>query len=79
MNKVDEKLLKKLPKYAQEWEWIYLEKTYDGSAGIDANCKASKDDPEQGNIVFVCDNWEEFIWWVRQYKKEFRTQHREEN
>ena len=73
---INEKLFKKLPKYAQEWEWIYLEKGYTGY-GIDANCKASKDDPDQANLVFVCDNWEEFIWWVRQYNSNRRAQNRE--
>lgn len=76
MNTIDQKLLRKLPKYAQEWEWIYLEKGYTGF-GIDANCKASKDDDNKANLVFVCDNWEEFIWWVRRYKSEFSAQHRE--
>lgn len=75
-TKVDPKLLNKLPKYAQEWEWIYLEKGYTGF-GIDAHCKASKDDPDQSNLVFVCDNWDEFMWYVRKYKSEFRAQHRE--
>lgn len=75
--KITEKLLKKLPKYAQEWEWIYLENGYTGF-GIDANCKAHKDDPDQRNLVFVCDTWEEFIWYVRKYKSEFQAQHRED-
>lgn len=73
---VDKKLFEKLPKYAQKWEWIYLEKGYTGF-GIDANCKADKNDKNQANLVFTCDNWEEFIWWIRQYKNEFKSQHRE--
>ena len=75
-NIVDAKLFNKLPKYAQEWDWIYLEKGYTGF-GIDANCKASKDDTDQTNLVFTCDNWDEFIWWIRKYKSEFRAQYRE--
>lgn len=76
MNTIDAKLLSKLPKYAQNWDWLYLEKGYTGF-GIDANCKAKSDDPDQSNLVFVCDNWDEFIWWVRKYNSEYRSQHRE--
>lgn len=74
---ITKKLFDKLPKYAQQWEWIYLEKGYTGF-GIDACCKASKDDANQSDLVFTCDNWDEFIWWVRAYKNEFRAQHRDE-
>lgn len=73
---INKKLFDKLPKYAQKWEWIYLQSGYTGF-GIDANCKASEDDNNKANLVFVCDSWEEFIWWVRKYKSEHQAQNRE--
>jgi hypothetical protein len=76
MNKISEKLMKKLPKYAQAWEWTYLYQGGFGGFEIDASCKASKEDSNQEDLVFVCDNWEEFIWWVRRYKRELIPQHR---
>lgn len=72
--KVNEKLFNKLPKYAQSWEWILLDGGYTGF-GIDAICKARDDDANKEDVSFVCDNWQEFIWWVRQYNKELRRQH----
>lgn len=73
-EKVSKQLFDKLPKYAQAWDWKNLVKNSDG---IDAHCKAHKDDPNQEDIFFICDNWEEFLWWVRQYNKNFRSQHRD--
>ena len=76
MLRVDKKLVEKLPKYAQSWKWIQLEKNAFGISGrncyVDAICEPLEDDEEKDQVAFTCDNWEEFIWWVRQYKKSHR-------
>ena len=72
MLTVDKKLLAKLPKYAQNWKWIQLQRS--GNC-IDALHEAldgdnrKEDDPL---VEYTCDNFEEFIWYVRKYNKEFR-------
>ena len=70
---VDKRLLAKLPKYAQGWNWSVLQKGAWGGREIDAICEPLADDERQDEQVsFICDNWTEFIWWVRQYNKERR-------
>lgn len=72
---VDNKLLSKLPQYAQAWKWIELERSAWGGSFIDAICEPIEGDPEQEEQVsFTCDNFEEFLWRVRQYKKNFRRE-----
>lgn len=77
MLRVDKNLLNKLPKYAQSWKWIQLEKDAYGISGkncyVDALCEPLEDDEYQDEqVAFTCDNWAEFIWWVRQYNKSRR-------
>ncbi|MBQ2895043.1 MAG: hypothetical protein IJE92_05950 [Clostridia bacterium] len=73
MLKVDKKLIDKLPKYAQSWKWLCLEKGGWGGREIDAICEPLPEDSRQDEQVsFVCDNWTEFIWWVRKYHSELR-------
>jgi hypothetical protein len=71
---VDKNLFNKLPKYAQTWKWIQLQKGYTGF-GIDAICQAKPKDINKKDVDFTCDNWTEFIWWVRKYNNELRRQH----
>lgn len=73
MLKVDQKLLAKLPKYAQSWKWIQLERSICGGCLVDAICEPLPDDECQDDqVAFTCDNFEEFMWWVRQYNKSRR-------
>lgn len=74
--KINAKLFEKLPKYAKKWDWVYLDKGFN-DFGIDAMCKADDADPDKRNVVFVCDNFNEFLWHVRKYKNDFKAQHRE--
>lgn len=71
---IKEKLFNKLPKYAQAWKWEYIDNGWTGF-GIDACCAAKEEDSNKEPVSFVCDTWEEFMWWVRMYNKELRRQH----
>ena len=70
---IDDNLLKKLPKYAQKWDWEYLQKV--DNHCVDAAHKALDTDPkkiEEPEVSYVCDNFEEFAWYVRKYHEKFQ-------
>ena len=69
--KVDKKLVAKLPKYAQSWKWIQLEKT-SGSC-VDAICEQLPGDNRgrDCDVCFMADNFAEFKWEVSQYRKSY--------
>jgi hypothetical protein len=62
-NNIDKKLFEKLPLYAKKWKWLYLEKVNEHQ--IDGLCQVSEDDTSK--LIFVCDSWTEFLWFVRRY------------
>lgn len=72
MLNVNKNLVEKLPKYAQGWKWIQLERSAWGGRLIDAICEPLPDDEDRDQVAFTCDNWTEFVWWVRQYNKSRR-------
>lgn len=73
---INAKLFDKLPQYAKKWSWVYIDKGIDNQ-GIDAMCNPNENDTDKRRVVFVCDNYTEFLWYVRKYRNTFKAQHRE--
>lgn len=72
MLKVDKELLKKLPKYAQGWDWVQLQQN---GRSIDAMHKPLDDDPRKNEdeiVEYTCYCFSEFIWYIKAYNKNFK-------
>lgn len=70
--KIEKSLFTKLPKYAQNYKWIQLQRS---GKYIDALHEALDGDSRKKDeplVEYTCDSFEEFIWYVRKYNKEFR-------
>lgn len=70
---VDKKILAKLPKYAQAWNWIQLQNVY--GTKIDAMCEPlPEDDWQEEAVCFTVDGISELLYGIREYKKNFSRQ-----